>query len=302
MYKLYELLPEFYRVVDKEVGYPLRDFLDVIQEKLDEIYRDEKKLRLIQDPDHCREDFLYWIARSLEWKFISETTEQKRREAHEIINMYDLKGTPYAMRLLSRLCFGSLFKGLKEFYAGDGTSISTIRCDYYEQDYWLRYMIEGNGNFAVESWKEAKIAERGRPYGFDKKNRFWSYLVDVEIWPQEYVYGTVRPKVVKFIRSYLQFHPAGRFCYLYIHMPIPHPKYEKQGSDLIDELTGTLHLDAFWHFDTGKAWDEGEGPVHPSISSLLVKQYDLLDNDWQYDQGKHWDEMHASAHVMIELD
>ena len=298
----YLLLPEFYRYIDGAQGEPLRKFTEPLRDKLTDIYLDELDLRKIQDPDSCPTDFLFWIAQSLGWTYINSDPEQQRREVREILNMYDLKGTPYAMRLLARLCFGSLFKRLAEFYQGAKESISSIRTAYDRQDYWLRYMIEGNGVFAVQSWKETKIAERGRPYGFNSKKRFWSYLVEIIILPQEYEYGMVRPKVIKFIQNYHKFHPAGRFCYLYIHMPIAKPKDEQKGSDLIDELTGALHLDTFWKFDDGRYWDEGLGPVHPSISSLLVKQYDELDTGWEYDQGKHWDELHASAHVMIELD
>ena len=90
--QIYELLPEFYRVIDAELGYPLKKFLEPMQEVLDRTYREEKILQRIQDPDWTPERFLPLIAESFRWTFINDDPESRRIEAKEIVNFYDLKG------------------------------------------------------------------------------------------------------------------------------------------------------------------------------------------------------------------
>ena len=306
MIELYKLLPEIYHVEDEKLGFPLRRFLEPLQAKLKEIYEDEKLLRLVQDPDHCREDFLQWIAQSLGWSYMSTQTEHRRVEAKEIVNFHDLKGTVYAMRLLSWISFGPLFQRLYEFRpAGRGKhpgSISEIQEDYAKMNQWFRYLIEGSGDFTVKEWKERKIRLRGKPYGFDPRNPYWAYCVYLFVTPQDYVPGTVRPRYEYFIRNYQRWHPAGRFCYVYIHMPFFREEDETAGDHLVDELTGALHWDSYWRLDEGIRFDEFKPPVHPSISHLKVKQYKKLDTGKYFDEGWRWDETVSGVHIMIELD
>ncbi len=278
---LYGLLPPIYRKYDEALGEPLKKFLDPMQMKLDEIYQDQQRVALVQDPDWCREDFLAWIARSLGWNFLSSTTEGRRLEVREIVNFYDLKGTPYAIRLFSSLIFGPYFKRLYEFYDGGEGSISTIREDYENFNYWLRYLLEGHGEFAVQSWKDAKIAERGRPYSFDKDHRYYSYVVYNFVSPRIYQPGDLRPRVIRFVRNYQKWHPAGRYCYLVFHMPIGNDDESRLADLMIDELSGVPHFDSYWRFDEGMHFDQGPGPVHDSISTLKIVQYRHFDEGEQ---------------------
>lgn len=301
MTTLYKLLPDFYQIEDAKLGYPLRALLEPIQEKLNELHADEKALRKVQDPAQCPASFLPWIAESLGWRFMARTTENQRREAQEIANFYDLKGTPYAMRLLSRLSFGQLFQRLYEFYVPSPSSVSSICQDYGDMDHWFRYLIEGHATFALESWKQARIAERGRPYGFDRLKRHYSYCVYLRILPNEYEQGTVRPRFLHFIRNYNRWHPAGRFCYVYIVMPFFSAEDETKGDYLLEELVGTMHWDAYWRLDEGYRFDTGPGPVHESLSYQKVVEFKTLDDGRQFDEGWHWDETQAGAHAIIEL-
>ena len=302
MIQLYDLLPDFYRAEDAKLGEPLKKFLTPLQEALESVYQDELALRQVQDPDFCREDFLRWIASSLGWQYMSTVPEHQRREAREIINFHDLKGTPYAMRLLSSIAFGDLFQRLYEFYEGADSSISTIRADYEDMGQWFKHLIEGGGTFAVDDWKQAKIAERGRPYGFDRNKRLYSYCVYLQLFPNQYVPGTVRPRFLYFIRNYWRFHPAGRFCYVYITMPFFRESDEQLGDTLLEELTGTLHWDASWHLDDGLLFDSGAGPVHDSISYFKVVEFKHLDDGRDFDAGWNWDETESGVHAIIELD
>lgn len=303
MIELYKLLPQFYHLRDAELGYPLKLFLEPLQAKLEEVYRDEQVLRRVQDPDHCPEPFLVWIAQSLGWNYMSTIPEHQRVEAKEIVNFYDLKGTPYAMRLLSWIAFGDLFKRLLEFYPKGEGQVSSIRVDYESMPYWFRYLMEGRGHFVVESWKEEKIARRGRPYGFDPKNPYWAYCVYLTVLPDQYERGTVRPRYLHFIKNYQRWHPAGRFCYVYITMPFFRPEHEILGDYLVDELTGTLHFDSFWRFDEGIRYDSSNEPVHPSISYFKTRSYRNLDEEGKtFDSGWRWDELEAGIHIMVELD
>ena len=306
MVKLYDLLPELYHHEDAKLDYPLKKFLEPLEAKLQEIYEDEKILRQVQDPDFCPEKFLPWIALSLGWQYMSTEPRHQRVEAKEIANFHDLKGTVYAMRLLSVISFGKLFQRLYEFRpAGRGRhpgSISEIQEDYANMNYWFRYLIEGNGTFTVDEWKEEKIQARGKPYGFDPQNPWWAYCVYLFTTPQDYEPGTVRPRYLYFIKNYQRWHPAGRFCYIYIHMPFFRDEDETKGDLLVDELTGMLHWDSYWRLDEGVRFDTSEPPVHPSISHVKVVQYKTLDDGRYFDAGWRWDETEAGVHIMVELD
>lgn len=303
MLRLYELLPEFYRLEDERLGFPLRHFLEPLQAKLDEVYLDEKALRLVQDPDRCPAAFLPWIAKSLGWEYMSTRPEHQRVEAKEIVNFHDLKGTPYAMRLQAWLSFGPLFQRLYEFYPKAEGQVSSIRVDYDSMDHWFRWLIEGKGRFAEEGWAQRKVAERGRPYGFDPRRPYWAYCVYLKVLPDDYVRGTVRPRYLHFIHHYRRWHPAGRFCYVYITMPFFRKEHEVLGDYLIEELSGKLHWDSYWTLDEGVRYDTGEGPVHPSLSYEKVRAYKRLDEEGKaFDQGWRWDETEAGVHLMVELD
>ena len=302
MLKLYDLLPEFYRTTDKRLGSPLEKFLSPLQEKLEEIYADQLALAKIQDPDECREDFLKWIAESLQWTFLSQDTPSQRQEAKEIVNFYDLKGTPYAARLFSSLIFGELFARLYEFYEGFDASISSIRADYEDAYVWLRQLLEGEGTFVSTEWKQLMEALRGQAYGFDPEKRLYSYIVYNHLYPQDYVPGTVRPRYEKYIRSYRRWHPAGRFCYVFITVPSFTHDDRLQGDRLLNELAGITYLDSYWGLDDGMTWDAPGDPVHPSLSYIKKTDYATLDSGKIYDDGTwHWDEYHSSMNILIEL-
>jgi len=274
---LYGLLPPVYHRYDEALGEPLKKFLEPLQQKLDEIYQDQQRVALVQDPDLCRADFLPWIARSLGWDFMSTTENGRRLEVREIANFYDLKGTPYAVRLYSSLIFGPYFQRLYEFYDGNKSSISSIRYDYENFHYWLRYLLEGNGQFAQESWRDQKIAERGRPYAFDREKRLYEYVVMNFVSPRIYTPGDLRPRVIRFVRHYRKFHPAGRYCYVMFFMPIGNDEESKLADYMIDELSGVVHFDSYWQFDEGIHFDEGPGPVHDSLSTIKIVQYRRFD-------------------------
>ena len=297
---LYNLLPGFYRLYDAERGEPLKKFLEPFQEALDRIYDDEKILRTVQDPLKTPERFLRWIALSLAWEFISQDPEAQRNELLEVINFYDLKGTPYVMRLLAALSFPAWFERLVEYYPGTPASVSTILEPWPPSEQGLKEALAGTGQFLDNAWLTKRLAERGRPYDLSESNRFYHYVIFNEVPPNSFQPGELRAAVLRFIRIYERFHPAGRYCYLYFKAPsgaVP-----DHGAAVIEELCGGLYWDLGWQFDTGRVWDAPADPVHPSVSWHFPWTMVQFDTSLEFDTGWTWDMGDLNAHVLIELN
>lgn len=300
MLKLYELLPEFYRQRDAEIGEPLRLFLEPLQAALEACARDEETLRLLQDPHRTPAPWLLYIAQSLDWVFLSEEEEAQRNEATEIVNIYDLKGTPYGIRLMLRLIFKDLFVRLIEFYPGGTGSISRLRQSWEYANPTLRRLLLGEGNFAVPEWKEAQETRRGRPYDFRPQEPYWHYVAHLRVPPERYVPGELRAGIRRLLGLYERFHPAGRFMYLWIEAPSD-PE-GRHGTAVIQELVGAVTLDMAWTLDEeGRIWDASADPVHPSLSWLFPLDLYRLDEERTLDEDWHWDEGELAAHAVIEL-
>lgn len=297
---MYELLPDFYRLLDAERGEPLKKFLEPMQAVLDAIYADEKILRTLQDPRATPAEFLKWIALSLGWEFITQDVEAQRNEALEIVNFYDLKGTPYAMRLLAALTLSPWFVRLSEYYDGGPGSISTIRRSWALAPENLKAALAGAGKFGDAEWLAERIAERGRPYDFSPSNRLYHYFVEVLVSPGSFARGELRKGVLGFIEKYRQFHPAGRFAYIYIRAPsgvVP-----DHGAAVIEELCGGIYLDLGWQYDTERIFDAPHDPVHPSTSWYFPRILNTFDKGTVLDDGWTWDMGDMDAHILIELN
>jgi len=297
--KLIDLLPPFYKAYD-DPAKELERFLDILEGKLDEVYRDQQVVSVLQDPMWTREDFLVWIARSLEWSYISEDTESQRHEALEIANFHDLKGTPYALRLLAGLTFKEHFDRLAEYYVGQNHSISTIREKWKDADPHLKELLEGDGMFALPEWHEQALSDRGRAYAFDKTKRLHEYFTHIEVDLDTYVKGDIREAFLRYLEHYEKFHPAGRWNYIYISTPQLGGNLQI-GVDLIEELVGGRYYDSLWEFDTGVLYDEPYDPVHPSISYHFPHAYEPYDIGELFDTGWNYDEGDSQANALIEL-
>ncbi len=299
--KLYNLLPGFYQLFDRERGEPLKKFLEVLQEHLDRIYEDEKVLRVLQDPYKNPEEFLKYIALSLGWEFMAQDAESQRSEAVEIVNFYDLKGTPYAIRLLAAVTFPKWFKYISEYYDGAQTSISTIRRPWALVRPALKELLGGIGVFSVPEWAEQKLHERGRVYDIHNTGRLYHYFVELDVQPGSFEPGELRAAVERFIRQLERFHPAGRTCYLYVRAPSG--TTPEHGSAVIAELGGRLTLDLGWTLDTPTiTWDMTSEPVHPSLSWHFPKEMGMLDDGRILDDPSwFWDMETQDAHLIVEL-
>lgn len=300
MLSLYQLLPEFYRFRDAELGEPLREFLEPLQAVLEACERDEETLRVLQDPHQTPAPWLHYIARSLDWVFLSEEEEARRNEATEIVNIYDLKGTPYAMRLIMRLIFGKLFQRLIEFFPGGTGSISRLRQPWASANATLKSLLVGEGDFPVPQWKEEQESRRGRPYDFDPTAPYWHYVAHLRVPPELYMPGKLRAGIERLIQVYDRFHPAGRFLYLWVEAPSD--REGRHGTAVIQELIGAVRLDMAWEWDEeGRTFDAAADPVHPSISWLFPLDLYRLDEERVLDNAWHWDEGELAAHAVIEL-
>lgn len=299
MLSLYDLLPDFYHLEDEKLGWPLKKLLTPLQEALDAVYEDEKQLRLIQDPHKAREDFLKWIALSLGWKLFSEDPEAQRNEITEIINFYDLKGTPYGIRLLAALTLGEWFETLTECYDKHEASISSIHVPWSSIDPRFKYLLAGNGHFAEATWREKKINERGKPYDISDDNRDYHYIIEINVPPGSFAPGELRAAAKRFISHYERLHPAGRFAYL--HFRTVSGEDPRPGGSLVRELCGGFYLDIGETFDGQKCFDMERNPIHPSLSWSYPKIPNTLDLGAPYDQEWRWDGAVWVAHVVAEL-
>ncbi len=300
MLNAYNLLPDFYRLKDEELGYPLKKFLEPMQAVLDAIYEDEVILRTLQDPRITPAEFLRWIAISLAWEFISQDIDAQRNEALEIVNFYDLKGTPYAMRLISALILSPWFDRLIEYYDGHAASISKIKEPFASMDPGLKAAINGEGRFPDQEWYADQIKERGRPYDFSATNRRYHYFIKNDVPADSFEPGELRAAVLRFIEKYQRFHPAGRYAYLYFKTPSG--EVPDGGALLIEELCGGLYWDLGWRYDDGYVFDAEADPVHPSVSWYFPRTMNTLDKGEAYDTGWVWDAGDLNAHVVIELN
>lgn len=298
MIRLYDLLPPFYHEEDAKLGYPLKRFLEPLQEALDKVYLDEQILRVLQDPHKTPAEFLHYIAASLDWEFITESESARRQEATEIVNFYDLKGTPYALQLLSRIVFRNWFQKLIEFFPGGPGSISRLRVAWENVNKTLRDLLLGQGDFAVPDWKKEQEERRGRAYDFSPEEPYWHYFVHLRVLPGELVPGQLRQALRTFFRKYERYHPAGRFCYLWVEAPSD--ERGLHGTAVLNELLGGFLLDTAWPLDE-KNLDEPVDPIHPSLSWLFPMNLYRVDTGLTWDESWRLDEGELALHAVIEL-
>ena len=289
MLRMYDLLPEVYR--EHDTNHELEVFLDTLQDQWDAWYEDEATLRLIQDIWHTPGEYLKYIARSLGWTLQGTTEEERRNETAMIADLYDLKGTPYAIRLISRLSFGRRFKKIAETYTPTAASASEITI---VPDSDLAELLASEGDFVYEDWND----EGGYEYHYDP---LYSYFVFVYIDPEDYVYGEVRPKFQKFLGWLHMMHPAGRFCYPYIVSRGWRTEHYKQLQLLYEEVTGLLTLDDGGFTDDGGRLDENDEPLHESISTLFRIEWLCLDDDGTTDDDGYLDDGLWECHAIAEI-
>lgn len=294
---LYYLLPRIYREMDTDGT--LKVFIGAFQSVLQSLHDDEERLRLIQDIGRTDQQYLKYIARSLGWQLRSTEESEQRAEVRRIVDYYDLKGTPYGIRLLARRHLGDVFSRLMEFYPGDSTSASNIIENYNSTDQTLRDLLDGKGDFLDKEWLQARQEQLDREYGFDVNNRLYSYFIRCDVTPNNY--SPLFDKVSALLKDLQTMHPAGRFGYLYF-VTSPMTNDDTQlGSDLMDDLVGGRRLNALWTLNSGKRLDTPTRPVDPSESWLLSKHPDTLDIGRNLDGSWHLDDTHSTVGVLVEI-
>ena len=278
IYKLYDLLPYVYHEMDSQ-GH-LEDFLDAFQATVEEIHEDEKDLRKIQGIWTTPWKYLRYIARSLGWKLSAESEESQRNEAATIVDFYDLKGTPYGIRLISKLTLNKFFQRLIELYTPTPASASEITETASDE---LQYLIDDNGEFVNAAWDPTL---GGTGYDFDKR---YSYIVFMRVFPDDYTYGEIRPRIQAFKDIIHTMHPAGRYCYPYIICNGTKAEDYEQIQYVYEELTGLKTYDDTRTFDDGGSFDENDDPIDPSVSTHFY--YNLGNLDTLDSQATpQWDE------------
>ena len=278
MHQLYQLLPRLYRMMDQE-GL-LEKFLEVCQARLEAVYDDEAVLRTIQGIHETPQEYLKYIARSLGWRLQGKTDETMRNECATIVEMYDLKGTPYAIRLLSKLTLDKLFKKLGELYTPTTDSASEI---VVSPDSDLSSLLASEGDFVNEEWNE----EGGYEYHYDP---LYSYVVFIVVDPDDYTYGEVRPRIAAFKNLIHTMHPAGRFCYPYIVCRARTDNHWKKLQQLYTEITGLKTFDDMGTFDDGGRFDENDEPIDPSVSTHFRIEWSTFDDEGTFDDDGTFDD------------
>ena len=263
---MYNLLPKLYEFMDDQGT--LEAFLRPLQAELEEIYTDEARLREIQGIFTTDADYLKYISRSLGWKLQSKTEEARRQETATIVEFYDLKGTPYAIRLISKLTLDKLFKKLGELWTPTDESASEITTT---PDADLTSLLAGNGTFVNLDWNSDGSYE----YGYVDK---YSYVVFIVVDPDDYTYGEIRPRIKAFKNLIHTMHPAGRYCYPYIVCRGSAPHHFKQIQSVYEEITGLQTLDDLGSVDDGGRLDENDEPIDPSVSTRYYIDWECLDD------------------------
>jgi len=266
IYQLYNLLPEIYHRRDE--NDELKDFLAAFQATLEEIHEDELALRSIQDIFTTPVKYLKYIARSLGWKLQSTGEEEKRNECATIIDFYDLKGTPYGIRLISKLTINKFFNRLMELYTPVGTSSSEIT---ETPDADLADLLANGGDFVDDDWDPA---EGGTGYHYDP---LYSYIVFVRIDPDNYTYGEIRPRIAAFKNLIHALHPAGRYCYPYLVCRGTKKEHYQQVQFAYEEITGLKTYDDLGYLDDGGFLDENDAPLDESVSTKMYIDWGYLD-------------------------
>ena len=289
MVRLYDLLPRVYRERDTE-GF-LRDFLWGFQKKLGEIYHDEKVLRVIQSIPNSPQRFLPYIAKSLGWKLQNTEPKLQKNECASIADYYDLKGTPYGIRLLSHLTLDKLFHRLMEFYtpaAESASKITTIPNDD------LAGLLASNGDFVIPTWNNG-ISD----YHYDP---LYSYVVEARVDPSNYTYGEIRPRIKAFKNRIHTMHPAGRYCYPYIFCQGARTEDYKAISLVYEEITGIQTYDDTRFFDDGGRFDEADDPIDESLSTKFYKEWKTFDDEGSLDDEGFLDDGTWSVHGIFEIN
>ena len=256
----------------------LETFLAPLQAELEEIHSDEARLREIQGIFTTDADYLKYIARSLGWKLQSKTEEARRQEAATIVEFYDLKGTPYAIRLISKLTLDKLFKGLGELWTPTAASASEITTT---PEFDLDDLLDSNGTFVNSDWN----ASGGYEYGYEPE---YSYVVFIRIDPEDYTFGEIGPRIKAFKNLIHTMHPAGRFCYPYIVCCGTKAEHFGAIQQVYEEITGLRTFDDLGYLDDGGRWDTNDEPLDPSVSTNFYFAWDYLD-DQTADATPEWE-------------
>lgn len=284
--RLYDLLPRIYHIEDGQ-GY-LRNFLWGFQRKLGEIYRDEKGLRIIQGISETPYWYLPYIAQSLGWQLQNKDPALQRNECASIADYYDLKGTPYGIRLLCNLTLDRLFRRLMEFYAPSDGSASTILATPNDN---LASLLNNEGDFVDPSWNNST-------YHYDP---LYSYAVEIWIDPNTYTYGEIRPRVQAFKERIHTMHPAGRYCYPYIVCRGTRASHYKQVQLVYEEITGLKTFDDLGAFDDGGRFDENDAPIDQSLSTKFYKDWKSFDDGGSLDDDGFLDDGFWEVHGIFEI-
>ncbi len=289
MLRMYDLLPEVYHEMD--TNGELRVFLDTLQARFAEWYDDEAILRTVQSIEQTPPEYLKYIARSLGWVLQSQTDEERRNETAMIVDFYDLKGTPYAINLISSLSFGPLYKGLGEFWTPTPESASDITTSPTSD---LAELLNNDGEFVYEDWNDEGTSD----YHYDP---LYSYFVFVVVDPEDYAFGSVTPRFKKFFSWLHQMHPAGRFCYVYVMCRGWRTEHYMPLQLLWEELTGLKAYDDLGYFDDGGSFDEEDEPIHESLSTIFRIEWEYFDDAGFLDDDGFLDDGQWEVHGLVEI-
>jgi len=289
MNNIWNLLPQLYHLMDREGE--LERFLAPLQAELQSVYDDEQGLRQLQSISETDPDYLKYIARSLGWQLQAKDDDERRNECATIVDFYDLKGTPYAIRLISTLTLDKLFKKLGELWTPVEGSASVITT---EADANLASLLASEGTFVNLDWND----EGGYAYHYDP---LYSYIVFIRIDPDDYTYGEIRPRVKAFKNLIHTMHPAGRFCYPYFICRGTRADHYKQVLLVRQELTGLRTFDDLGFWDDGGTLDGNDAPIDRSVSTKMYLDWEILDDGGDLDDEGTWDDGLWACFGLLEI-
>jgi len=282
--RMFDLLPEVYRLLDK--GGELEGFLDGLQAEINHVHEGELGLRLLQSIFQTPARYLKYIARSLGWKLQSTDEAEMRNECATIIDFYDLKGTPYGIRLMSKLTLDKFFNRIVELYAPVAASASTItetapddlQALLDNEGDFLPHTHDENGDVIPNPWDPGA---GGTGYDFQP---LYSYIVLIRVNPEDYAYGEIRPRIKAFKGVMRRLHPAGRYCYPYIVCQAYRPEHFRKIQDVYEEITGLKTFNDLGHFNDGGCFNEVDEPIDSSVSTTMHIEYRNLNTVDDHEQ------------------
>jgi phage tail-like protein len=257
--RLYDLLPEIYRIEDKD--HLLETFLDAIQALYQEIYDREQIVRDAQDIDACQAVFHQFLAQMLDWQLESTSPQAQKFELRYVPELYDLKGTLKGIHLYALLVLGEYLRDVDALYDDD-----------LSQAPEFLNLVSGSG-------LRRRSIVYATPQGFPQWSALhqkFSHMIHAEADDTNYTFGTWRPRAAQLIKRLYFMKAARSTSYPYfvyrefndLTDPEPYVAHRAKAFQSMSDLTGVTYLGQ----RSLGGWPLGRyaQPVHPELTGVFV--------------------------------